>query len=178
MRDDSTILRDCLAGDASAWNELVERYGRLVYSIPSRLGFGAADADDVVQTVFGIALRRLETLRDETRLSAWLIRTTYRECWRLRRRMKSAAELPEDVDADGQPSEARLEQEERQVIVRQALEKIDERCRRLLHALFFEQPTPAYDLLAERLGVPVGSIGPTRARCFQKMEGMLAKFAL
>ncbi|HYN88697.1 MAG TPA: sigma factor, partial [Ardenticatenaceae bacterium] len=71
-RSDPALIQACINGDQSGWNELVDRYGRLVYSIPQRYGLSATDADDVFQNVFTIVLRRLESLRDQTRLSAWL----------------------------------------------------------------------------------------------------------
>lgn len=173
-RDEQALIRACLSGDAGAWDELVERFGRLVYSIPRKLGLSDADADDVFQTVFGIALRRLETLRDCERVSAWLIRTTYREAWRIGRGRKLAgAPVPAELPSDEAPQDQFVEALERQQIVREALEAIDERCRQLLQALFFEQPTPDYAAIAARFGMPVGSIGPTRARCFSKLETIL-----
>ena len=78
--NDAALVHACLAGDQRAWDELVERYGRLVYGIPRRMGFSAADADDVFQNVFAILLRYLSDLRDYTRLAAWLVTTTRREC--------------------------------------------------------------------------------------------------
>jgi RNA polymerase sigma factor (sigma-70 family) len=83
--NDATLIRACLAGEQSAWNTLVERYSRLVYSVPRKLGLSDNDADDIFQVVFGIVLRKLETLRDHDRLAAWLIRTTHREAYRLLR---------------------------------------------------------------------------------------------
>lgn len=178
--DDKDLVRGCLRGDAGAWDELVERYGRLVYSIPRRLGLTSADADDVFQVVFGIVLRRLESLRDVERLSAWLIRTTYRESWRLgkRRRQRRGEALNEDLPGDETPTDEQVATWERQHLVRQGLGLIDERCRKLLEALFFEPQTPDYEEIARRLGMKIGSIGPTRARCFSKLEAILVKLGL
>jgi RNA polymerase sigma factor (sigma-70 family) len=175
---DGELIRSCLRGDAAGWNALVDRYGRLVYSIPRKLGFSATDADDVFQTVFGIAYRRLAGLRDETRLSAWLIRCTYRECWRLKRAASTAAQLEDGLADDGTPAPEAVERIERQHIVRQALTAIDERCRNLLTALFLEAAERSYEEIAAALGMPVGSIGPTRARCFKKLETSLRGLGL
>ncbi len=173
-RDDQALVQACLDGDAPAWDELVERYGRLVYSIPRRLRLPDADCDDVFQVVFGIVLRRLETLRDVERLSAWLIRTTYREAWRVgKRRRSQEAELPADVAHDGTPTDEQIFALERQQMVRQALAQLDPRCRDLISALFFDPHTPDYAEIAARLQMKVGSIGPTRARCFAKLESLL-----
>lgn len=165
-------------GDPTAWNDLVDRYGRLVYSVPAKLRFAAADADDVFQKVFAIVLRRLETLRDQQRLGAWLIRTTYRECWRHAKVYKKSAPLDESFPADGEPAEDEVSRAEQQDLVRQGLARIDERCRKLLTALFMVSDKPDYERISRELGMPVGSIGPTRARCFQKMEAILRSLGL
>lgn len=172
-RSDPALIQACLDGDETAWHELVERYGRLVYSIPRRYGLCQADADDIFQNVFTIALRRLSSLRDQTRLSAWLITTTHRECWRLGKLARADAALDDAiVDVSSPPAEKILHWE-RQHLVRQALDQLDERCQALLTALFLEPTTPTYEEIAARVGMAVGSIGPTRARCFKKLEAIL-----
>ncbi len=181
MQDDAKLIQACLADDQQAWNTLIERYGRLVYSIPARLGLAPADADDVFQVVWGIVLRRLETLRDESRLSAWLIRTTYRESWRRAkqaRRGPSLDDVPGDPPSNEEPMEEEVLRWERQQIVRRGLSELDERCRDLLTALFLDQESPSYEEIAERLGMKVGSIGPTRARCFKSLERILGKLGM
>ncbi len=175
---DGELVQACLRGEQAAWNTLIERYGRLVYSIPRKLGFGPTEADDVFQTVFGIVFRRLQALRDDTRLSAWLIRTTYRECWRMKRGRGADRALDDSYSAEGVPAEEVVLREERQQIVRQALTQIDARCRELLSALFLEAEPGSYDAISARLGMPVGSIGPTRARCFKKLEDVLRVLGL
>lgn len=172
-RSDPALIQACLDGDESAWNELVERYGRLVYSIPQRYGLSPSDADDVFQNVFTIVLRRLDSLRDQTRLSAWLITTTHRECWRLGKQARGQTELDETI-ADGRiPPSEQVQRWERQQLVREALSQLDPRCQELLTALFLDSTSPSYEEVAERLGMAVGSVGPTRARCFKKLETIL-----
>ena len=178
LSDDSKLIRDCLRGRQSAWNELVDRYTRLVYSIPLRVGLSAADADDVVQVVWGIVLRRLETLRDVERLSAWLIRTTYREAWRHGRRMRKHAPLDETLAAAEIPQNDELERVESQHLVRRALDALDEKCRALLTMLFLDANERSYEQIATELGMKIGSIGPTRARCFKRMEKILSRFGM
>lgn len=178
QRDDSSLVRACLAGEPSAWDELVERYGRLVYSIPIRCGLAASDADDVFQTVFGIVLRQLSSLRDQTRLTAWLIRTTYRECWSVRKRLRGVRSLEQDAIDAAAPADEEVDRLERRQIVRQAMGQLDRRCRELLEALFYASDEPSYDEIAGRLNMKVGSIGPTRARCFRKLEEHLAELGM
>ena len=173
FHSDPSLVGACLAGDERAWEELVERYGRLVYAIPRRMGFSAADADDVFQAVFTLLLRHLPRLRDQTRLSSWLITTTRRECWRFGRKAPRHDGLDEAIADDADPPQAEIERGEREQAVRQAMRRLDGRCRDLLVALFLAPAPPAYEALGAQLGMPVGSIGPTRARCLRKLEGLL-----
>lgn len=174
---DRELIERCRGGESAAWDEFVDRFGRLVYSIPIRAGLAASDADDVFQRVFSIAWKELEHLRDLARVAPWLIKTTYRESWRLRRVLRTradrASELVSDVASSETPSDEQVDQWERQHKVRTALSQLDERCQKLIHALFFESPEPSYQELAERIGTPIGSLGPTRSRCLTKMEQLL-----
>jgi RNA polymerase sigma factor (sigma-70 family) len=173
-RSDPKLIEACLRGEQAAWDELVERYGRLVYSIPRRYGLDEADADDVSQSVFSILFRKLDTLVDQTRLSAWLITTTHRECWRIGRQSKRSAAIVDAAISDvSSPSAGQMERWERQELVRRALERLGGRCEALLRELFTTGSDGGYESIAERLGMKVGSIGPTRARCFEKLEKIL-----
>jgi RNA polymerase sigma factor (sigma-70 family) len=177
-RSDPKLVQACLDDDPRAWRELVDRYGRLVYSIPLEMGLGRADADDVFQNVFVILHRKLPNLRDHTRLSAWLITTTQRESWRwARRRQASAAEDVDEVEID-LPAPDHAESWEREQTVREAMDRLDDRCRDLLTALFLDPSEPSYEDVSRRLSLPVGSIGPTRARCFKKLEGIFEALGL
>ncbi|MBI5304645.1 MAG: sigma-70 family RNA polymerase sigma factor [Chloroflexi bacterium] len=172
-RNDTELVRDCLKGDERAWRELIAKYSRLVYSIPFRYGLSSTDADDVFQTTFTIACRELSRLRNEASLAAWLITITRRECLRLIRLRHADNELGEDIEDDQTSAPEQIEVWERQHLVRAALDQLDVRCRELLLALFLESPTLRYDQVASKLGIPLGSIGPTRARCFKKLQTIL-----
>lgn len=99
-QSDPQLIQRCIGGEQTAWNELVEKYARLVYSIPRRYGLSGTDAEDVFQTVFSTVVRTLPKLRDQRRLSAWLITTTRRECWRKSKAARTNAEVTDDL-ADG-----------------------------------------------------------------------------
>lgn len=172
VRRNDALVRECLRGDQKAWNELVDRYGRLVYSIPRRYGMSEADAEDVFQNVFIILHRHLRTLKDASRLSSWLITTTHRECWRLNRRQKETIEFDEALNNPA-PEPDEVERLELQQLVRQALRQMGGPCRALLESLFMSHNPLSYDVIARELGTRVGSIGPTRARCFRKLERIL-----
>ncbi|MDP9470311.1 MAG: sigma-70 family RNA polymerase sigma factor [Chloroflexota bacterium] len=169
---DPDLVQACIDGDDGAWDEFIARYSRLVYSIPLRSGFSRDDADDVFQNVCAIVLRDLHTLRDQTRISSWLITTTHRECWRLRKRSNLHTTLDDTVVDTCTPPPEDVPRWEREQ-VREAIGRLNDRCRGLLTALFLDPDEPSYEEVADRLGVPLGSIGPTRARCFKKLEAVL-----
>ncbi len=172
-RSDPALIAACLAGKPRAWDELVERYGRLVYSIPRRYGLSDADSDDVFQSVFMALHRNLASLRNQTRLSAWLISTTHRECWRVGRRRGDYPELDEQIRDVSSPPDADVERWERQHQIQEGLKLLGGQCEALLRMLFLDSGDPGYDVIAEKLGMRVGSIGPTRARCFEKLQKIL-----
>jgi RNA polymerase sigma factor (sigma-70 family) len=173
-RTDPSLVRACLDGQPRAWDALVERYERLVYSVALKSRLSPSDADDVFQMVFLSLYRNLSQVRDQARLSAWLITCTHREAWRVaKRRMKTL----DDASAEFEPSAFdpdEIEADEQQHIVRQSLTELGGPCEDLLKALFFQTDEPAYDEIAARLAMPIGSIGPTRARCLKKLERILS----
>ena len=157
--------------------ELVDRYGRLVYAVARRSGLSEADADEVFQNVFTIVCRKLETVREHDRLVGWLARTAAREAGRVGQRTRRAAPIPDHLEAPVESEEdlATIEQEH---LVREALRKLGGRCERLLVALFLTLGEPDYDTIAAEMGMRVGSIGPTRARCFRKLETILEEMGI
>jgi RNA polymerase sigma factor (sigma-70 family) len=178
-RTDTQLVSACLAGDADAWAELVIRYQRLVYAVAMRHGLSREEAEDVFQLVFTILLDKLDTCRDQERLGAWLTTITRREAWRVaQQRSPGLAKREEDDVLEGlagaePPPDAAIERLEEQNLVRQALDRLDARCRRLLWHLFYTPEPPSYAELAERLAMPQGSIGPTRARCLARLRSIL-----
>ncbi len=177
--DDAALLRACLAGDQDAWTTLVNRYTRLVYSIALKSGLNEHDAGDVVQNVFTIVLRRLESLQQPDRFSAWLITTTHRESWRIGkpRREHLSDDGVEPVDPDP-TAESLVVEWEHAALTHQALEQLGDRCRRLLDLLFLHDAEPGYEVIAAELGIAVGSIGPIRGRCLKQLKGHLAELGV
>ncbi|HZQ10388.1 MAG TPA: sigma-70 family RNA polymerase sigma factor [Anaerolineae bacterium] len=176
-RSDPRLVQACLDGDQAAWNTLVERYQWLVFSIARRYGLAQADAEDVMQNVFLIVYRRLETLRDYTLLSSWLIRITHRETLHyLKKGPQEQDQLDEMSDEQTMPVD-QVQRLELQHAVRQALAQLDPHCRALLD-LFLSSASPSYEEIAACLGCPIGSIGPTRARCFKKLESILREMGV
>ncbi len=175
---DTDLVQDCLGGDAAAWDEILRRFGRLIYSIPRRYGFSEADADDVFQVVLTIFFRKLDTIRDRDRLAAWLIRTTHRECYRIGKQSGRYAELDRDIEDVNEPTVEDAELWERRHLLREGLRRLGGRCEQLLTALFVAPGQPNYETIARQLDMKAGSIGPTRARCFEKLEKILVELGL
>ena len=176
---DERRIRACLRGETTAWRELVDRYGRLVYSVATRYGLGPADADDVFQAVFVSLHVRLSELRCAASLPAWLVVAARRECWRRRKRRDAptATDLAAcEATSNGVDDELLLL--ERQHALRAGLRELGGPCAALLSLLFLTDQRPSYEEIAEQLELPVGSIGPTRARCFEKLEWILRKSGL
>lgn len=176
---DARLVERCLAGEARAWEALVRRHERLVYSVGRSWRLSDEDMGDVFQDVFAALVKSLPRLRDARTLVRWLSVTTERiaRATALRRRREQSLAVEGDGVLDQLPSNspavgADLELLERQAMVRLAFAGLSDRCQRLLHALYYEDPVPAYAELSQRLGVPIGSLGPTRARCMERLKGL------
>jgi len=178
MVDDSPtadlVLR-ARKGDSDAWDALVERFAPLIWSICRRYSLGRADADDVGQFVWLRLVDQLEAVHDPAALPGWLATTTQRECIRASRAGRHQQALGYELDVEGIPDEqARtVEQEvlraERHTALRQAFTRLPPPCQRLIAVLLEDPPVP-YTEISARLGVPVGSIGPSRGRCVEKLR--------
>ncbi len=180
---DARLVARCLAGETRAWDALVRRHERLVLAVARSYRLSDEDLGDTFQDVFTALLKGLPRLREPRALCRWLSSTTDRiaRATALRRRREQARSISTD-DADHSGPELRstepavgaeLERLEAQAMVRLAMGALSERCRRLLHAMYQEDPTPAYSEIADRLGMPIGSLGPTRARCLERLRGGL-----
>jgi RNA polymerase sigma factor (sigma-70 family) len=170
---DGQLVTLCLGGDGRAWETLILRYKRLIYSIPVKFHFSPSDCSDVFQAVCLKLIEHLQSLKDENRVSAWLITTTTRQCIHFRRRQfrefTPEEELEEPPDAEPNVEEMQVEVEANQR-VRDAVETLPERCRQLITLLYFEAGNPSYEEISQALQIPVASIGPTRARCLDKLR--------
>ena len=180
-RSDHELVAACLAGDQSAWVDLVSRYQRLIFSIPLRHGMGRDEAADVFQAVCLDLVNELPRLRDPQALPAWLARTTVHKVGKQRRR--NARFVP---DEDGRfaaavtaPLEdmpdATLRQLQQEQALRSAINGLPDRCRQMVRMLFLESPPRAYRDVARELGVATGSIGFMRSRCLDKLRAAVKK---
>ena len=178
MDDEATITDLVLrarGGDESAWNALVERFAPLVWSVCRRYRLSEADAADTGQSVWLHLLEHLQDVREPAALPGWLATSTARECLRTlrsqgdrqRRELSAGEELLMTTDPPS-PDEAVLVAE-RNDAIRAAFARMSVQCRRLL-TLLAQDPPLSYAEIAERLATPVGSLGPTRARCLDKLR--------
>lgn len=176
LQSDRDLIRACRSGDARAWEHLLDKYDRLVFSISLNYGLTTDDAADVTQITFTILLQNLKTLPDEIRLSSWLATVARRHTWRLLARNRREAVNPDEDLAGNEALGGTVDNQERWELaewLNQGLSMLDERCRQLLLALYFDPEQPSYADVADRLKMPIGSIGPTRARCLEHMRQSL-----
>jgi RNA polymerase sigma factor (sigma-70 family) len=178
---DPELVALCLKGDDQAWEALIMRYRRLIYSVPVRFGFKTADAADVFQAVCVKLLEHLHEVKDESKVSSWLTTTTTRQCLHVRSLKMREGNTDDDFEEPPDPGE-NLEEirimTEQQQTVRQAVDQLSERCRALIEMLYFDQQSLSYDEIGQLMGMPVSSIGPTRARCLDKLRTILRRHGI
>ncbi|HVF89295.1 MAG TPA: sigma-70 family RNA polymerase sigma factor [Blastocatellia bacterium] len=183
-RSDPELIAACLDGNHQAWETLLARYQRLIYSIPLKSRLSLDDAADIFQSVCLKLYEKLDTLRNHERISSWLITTTTRESWRVsarQRREQYSVSSDEDdspgplgeIAAPGPLADEEREALERQQIIREGVEALPGRCRELITMLFYHKDEMSYAEIARRMNMPVPSVGPTRARCLEKLKKLL-----
>jgi RNA polymerase sigma factor (sigma-70 family) len=181
---DERLVLSCRRGEAEAWNTLVNRYQRLIYTVPRRAGLDEDQSAEVFQRTFAILLENLDRIRKPESIHAWLVTTARRETLQLIRQQNMERFFPQSDEPDGRfarestiddkprPDET-IESLEEQSQIRGALEALDERCRCLLSLLYFQPDPPSYSEIAAVLNMPEGSLGPTRARCLKRLRQWL-----
>lgn len=170
VRVDNELIARCLNGDQSAWQDLVNRYQRLVYSVAYTLCPQTDDASDVFQQVWMELYQQLGNLRHVEALPAWLITVTRRKAHQIIRVRRGSEPLDYDLPDRSQ----NLSAIENEHALEKALDQLSERCRRLIDLLYFRVDEPSYAEIAKVMEMPVPSIGPTRARCLEKLRKLLA----
>jgi RNA polymerase sigma factor (sigma-70 family) len=176
----AALVAQAAAGDERAWEQLVEEFAGLVWATARAHHLGAADAADVVQTTWMRLVEHLDRLQEPAKVGAWLAVTARRECLRvLRGRARTRPmgdELPERVDDGPGVSEAVIARE-RDAALWAAVGRLGERDRALLRLLMAD-PAPRYEEIGAALGMPIGSIGPTRARCLERLRREAARLGV
>jgi RNA polymerase sigma factor (sigma-70 family) len=169
------LLSAAAGGDRQAWNDLVERYGRLVWAVIRSFGLDHATAADVNQTVWLRLVEHCDDIRDPQRLPGWLATTTRREAIRVlrgQRRQQPSDVVLDTVDRAAPATDEMLLDDELSREVYAAFTHLTDACQQLLRLLTAE-PRMDYATIARVIGRPVGSIGPTRARCIDQLRRLL-----
>lgn len=158
-------------GEAAAWDEIVERYAGLVVSVARRFALSEADLFDVSQMVWLRLVENLPTLRDPRALPGWLVTTAKRECIRVLRQSNRQVltSEPDELRSECVAVDAELLAAERRSALREAFATLPPAWRELITLLVADPPL-TYDEISDRLGIPIGSIGPTRARCIERIR--------
>ena len=183
--DTGKLVRGAADGDEVAWRGLVARFSNLVWAVARAHRLGHADAADVYQTTWLRLAEHIGRIEQPDRVGAWLATAARRECLQSLR-MSAKSSPTDDMDrlditpAVGNPTEeavlaAETEREDaaRAAAMWRAFERLSGRCRELLRILM-ASPPPSYAEVAAALELPLGSIGPTRARCLQRLREEMA----
>lgn len=172
------LIHKCRKGDEKAWSDVVEQFQRLVYSIPKRMGLSDEEAGDVFQVTFTALFRYLDRIESAQTLPKWLSVTASREAIRIKRMRSPSVDLG-DLTLDEIVADEEDSAERNAVVAEQSeslwsgIEDLDRRCRELLTGLYANELS--YTEISENVGIPIGAIGPTRARCLDKLRKILTK---
>jgi RNA polymerase sigma factor (sigma-70 family) len=175
--DIAGLVGGAAAGDRRAWERLVEQYARLIWSITVQFKLTESDAADVAQTTWLRLLEHIDRIEFPDRVGSWLAATARNECLRslaARKRVVLAhdEEILFGMAVSAPEIDERILADERDQVVRDAMSRLPRRWQRLLELLMADPPTPYADI-SDELGLPMGSIGPTRGRCLAQLRVLL-----
>lgn len=181
-KSDADLVLACRRGDEAAWNELVERFQRLIITISRRAGLNEEQSADVFQDVFLTLFEKLDSIEQPEKIRSWLVTTTKFKTWKIVRGETYNYSLDdEESDISGKLSNSEfladevLIRLEEQHLIRIALNQLEERCQKILSMLYLSDPSATYSEVAVEIGVGETSISPMRARCLKKMAKILEK---
>jgi RNA polymerase sigma factor (sigma-70 family) len=164
-------------GSENALGQIVTELSPLLWQVARAAGLGSGDAEDVLQTAWMRLVAHLDDIHDSAALTAWLVTTTKREAWRVRaverRQLPADQDLFSAVPDQGPGSEEQVILDDQRRALWAAIGRLNARCQELLRIIAFV-PRPDYAAVAGALGMPIGSIGPTRGRCLAKLRAELA----
>ena len=166
---DNALIERCIRDDQEAWHELVNRYQRLVHSIARLLCPAGEDVSDIFQQVWLELYQQLPQLRNVQALPGWLSTVTRRRAYAL---IRSRHGL-EPIDEETPDHSEGLRQIEHEHMIERSLDQLPHRCRTLINFLYFDVKEPSYSEIAAAMGIPEASIGPTRARCLEKLRKLI-----
>jgi len=171
------LLAACRGGDIDAWERLVDRYHNLVFAVAVGEGLATEDAADLTQSTFEALLAQLDNIRDDSRIASWLMTVARRQAWRIRDGRGKLTVLPDESSRclEELSSQDASDEVVRMMWVYEGLARLGDPCRQLITALYFDPQSPSYAEIAADLGRPVGSIGPSRARCLAQLRQILGE---
>jgi RNA polymerase sigma factor (sigma-70 family) len=177
--EDEQLVQACLNGDEKAWNRLIDKYKRLIYSVPVKYGMSPDDASDIFQNVCVDLFTNLSKLRKIESIRSWLITVATHKCFHQKKHQRQDVELDameQEMAEELAPAAPQVLQEvEEEQAVRDAIQRLSPRCAELVRMLFFEQPPLPYTEVAQKLGLATGSIGFIRGRCLNRLQKILAE---
>ena len=183
-REDADLIRRCRDGDQAAWESLVDRYQRLIFTIPRRAGLSDEQATDVFQEVFLTLFEKIDAIEQPERIRSWIVTTAKYKTWALVRGAKGLyspatdaemeMEMANIADTSALADDVLIELEE-QHMIRTALAKLEDRCRQILSMIYLNEPAASYVEVAAAIGVGETSISPLRSRCLKKLKDILSK---
>ena len=181
----TVAFADFREGDRAAFDDLMKMVTPLLWHMVRGQGVDRVAAEDVLQTVWLSLLRHADSVRDPRTVVKWLMTSTRREAWRVRQQERNGHRTLEPLDgspgsrenwdrptAPEQEPEAMVLLGQRQQRLWQHVQHLPPRCRALMRVIAFAD-RPDYAQIADSLGMPVGSIGPTRGRCLAKLHDIL-----
>lgn len=183
-KSDAELVKLCRSGNENAWNELVERYQRLIFAIPRRAGLSEEQASDVFQEVFMTLFEKLNEIEQPERIRSWLVTTAKFKTWGTVRGEKGfyKPETEEEMEQEmaSLPDRSPLADDvlvelEQQHLIRTALKELEERCQKILSMIYLRDSAASYAEVAQAIGVGETSISPLRARCLKKLGNILTK---
>lgn len=183
-KSDAELVKACREGDETAWNALVDRYQRLVFTVPRRAGLSEEQASDVFQEVFMTLFEKLGEIEQPEKIRSWLVTTAKFKTWGTVRGEKGfySPESEEEMEfemaslQDKTPlAEDVLIQLEEQHLIRTALKELEDRCQKILSMLYLTEPAASYAEVAAVIKVGETSISPLRSRCLKKLGKILDK---
>ena len=172
----ATLVSAARQGSEDALGQIVTELSPLLWQVARAAGLSSSDAEDVLQTVWMRLVAHLDDIHDSAALTGWLVTTTKREAWRVsaagRRQLPADQELLAELPDQGPGSEEQVIIDDQRRALWVAIGRLSARCQELLRIIAFA-PRPDYAAVAAALGMPIGSIGPTRGRCLAKLRALL-----
>ena len=181
-RSDADIVLACRKGDQSAWDTLVDRYERLIFTIPRRAGLSEEQSADVFQEVFLTLLQKIDAIEQPERIRSWIVTTAKFKTWAVIRGQKGNYSPATDEEMEAEMSAIEdtspladdlLIELEQQHLIRTALSGLEEKCRQILSMIYMRSEAATYAEVAAAIGTGETSISPMRSRCLKKLQKIL-----